>query len=128
MGTTPLQWATRALVLVCVLGLLQAAWETANERSLARACHKLQRRLQQNLDNLGSANVDTTMDDIWGRMVAAGFLNGQMGKTGSGQQQLVSVDIEDPGGGPGSHRNFVLMAGSRQVGCAVHGSPFVGKP
>jgi len=119
-------WLGRILALVAVLGLGQTAYDGYSARSRTKACHAQLRKLQQDLDNLGSANVDAPIDDIYGRLIAAGLLAGQMGRSASGAPAVLSMDLEDPGGGQGSYHNYVVMAGSRTLGCCVHGSPFLG--
>ena len=119
-------WAARLVVLGCLLGVGHASYEGWVGRQAVKTCLAQQRRLQSQIDNLGSANVDVPMDDIWGRLVAAGSVAGQMGRSSTGAAAVLSLEIEDPGGGPGSYKNYCLMAGSRNIGCAVHGSASFG--
>ena len=116
-------WLGRFLAAICLVGLAQAGYESYTARTHTRACHAQLKKLQQDLDSLGSANVDAPMDEIYGRLVAAGLLAGQMGRSSSGTPAVLSLEIEDPGGGPGSFRNYAVMAGTRTIGCCVHGSP-----
>ena len=116
----------RVAAVLCLLGFGQAGWESWVQHRQARECFGAQRKLQVMIDNLGSANVDATMDEIFGRLVAAGSVVGQMGRSATGAPVVISLELEDPGGGKGSFSNYVLMAGSRMVGCSVHGSVFVG--
>lgn len=120
-------WIMRVAVVLCLLGLGQTGWDVWTQRRQVRECWASQRKLQVMIDNLGSANVDATMDDIFGRLVGAGSISGQMGRNGAGAPVVLGLEIEDPGGGKGSFSNYVLMAGSRMVGCAVHGSVFLGE-
>ena len=120
-------WVMRIAALVCLLGVGQMGWDAWVQRRQVRECFATQRKLQVMIDNLGSANVDATMDEIYGRLVAAGTLVGQMGRSSTGAPVVLSLELEDPGGGKGSCGNYVLMAGSRMVGCAAHGSVFIGE-
>lgn len=113
--------------MFCLMGLGQAGWEAWGQRRRVRDCFGMQRKLQVMIDNLGSANVDAPMDDIYGRLVAAGLVVGQVGRNGAGMPVVIALDLEDPGGGKGSFGNYVLMAGSRMVGCTIHGSVFLGE-
>lgn len=120
-------WVMRFFALVALVGIGQAGWDAWILRRQVKECFSAQRRLQTMIDNLGSANVDAGMDDIFGRLVAAGSLSGQMGRNAAGAPVVLTLELEDPGGGKGSFSNYVLMAGSRMVGCAVHGSVFIGE-
>lgn len=110
-------------VLVCLATLLTIAsvvYQKHQETVYMRICHQQQRTLQGQIESLPAADVDVPVDELFAQLVTAGLLGGTL----NGPRGVDSVQLNDPGSGPNSFRCYLIMPGSKMVGCRNHGSPF----
>lgn len=120
-GFTLLEVLTAVTTVSVLLAVATYAYSEYRERAHRRLCHSQQRTLQKQIESLGAVPLDVPMSDIFAQLVQAGTLTAAASAPGA----AVTVNLQDPGYGPGSADHYHIMLGSRMVGCYVHESPFV---
>jgi hypothetical protein len=102
------------------LGLAMFAYSRYQGNVHLRLCHKQQRELQGQLETIPSPELDCSIEELFAQLVKSGLLAGKL----SGDRSVETVQANDPGAGPDSFRNYLLMPGTKMFGCRVHGSPY----
>jgi hypothetical protein len=112
------------VVVVCLatfLAIATMAYHRHQDTVYQRICWQQQRMLQGAIESLPSFDPDAgDIDAVFAQLVAGNQLPGVL----SGPLTVTSVQISDPGHGPNSFRNYMLLPGSKMVGCHNHLSPF----
>ena len=83
-------------------------------------CFAQQRNLQGLIENLSAPKFNVSMDEIYVQLIRAGLITGQV----IDDEHVESVQISDPGSGPGSFREYGLAPVTNMVFCNNHGSLF----
>lgn len=111
------------IVIVCLATFLAVAsivYQKHQDTVYQRICFQQQRNIQGQIESLPAGDVDVPVDQLFAQLVSAGLMPGQL----AGPTAVDSVQLTDPGFGPNSFRNYMVMPGSKMVGCKNHGSPF----
>lgn len=119
-GYSALEIVTVMVSLATFLGIASMVYSKHQETVYQRICHQQQRTLQGAIESLPSADVDVPVDQLFAQLVAARLVDGTL----AGPTAIDEVKLTDPGFGPNSFRNYLVMPGSKMVGCRNHGSPF----
>jgi len=112
------------LTLSVFLGLAMVAYLKYQERIYLRLCFGQQRTLQGQIESMQTIDLDVPMDEVYAQLVKGGLLSGTL----AGERSVETVKLNDPGSGDRSYGNYLLMPGSKMVGCRVHGSPYAEEP
>lgn len=119
-GWSALETVTVVTCLAVFLGVATVVYQKHQDTVYQRICYQQQRSLQGQIESLPAADVDVSVDALFAQLVNGGLLAGRA----SGPTSVESVQLADPGYGPDSFRNYMVMPGSKMVGCRNHGSPF----
>lgn len=110
--------------LAVLIAIASFAFIHYQERAHVKLCFTQQRNLQGLIENLSAPELDVSIDELYVQLIRAGLLPGVV----VNDFTVDTVQLNDPGGGPASFRNYLLMPGSRMVGCVNHGSLFADDP
>ena len=119
-GWSALETVTVLVCLATFLAIATICYQKRQEVVYQRICHQQQRTIQGAIESLPAADVDVPVDQLFAQLVSARLVDGTL----SGPTSVDEVKLTDPGYGPNSFRNYMVMPGSKMVGCRNHGSPF----
>lgn len=106
--------------LAVILAIASFAFLRYQERAHVKFCFAQQRNLQGLIENLSAPKFNVSMDEIYVQLIRAGLITGQV----IDDEHVESVQISDPGSGPGSFREYGLAPVTNMVFCNNHGSLF----